>query len=105
MSTPVYIQTPSVQNRPMGRLDAQGRVIPDSFGDLAFRGSYSGTNLQYKGLARPGASTSAAVWQIALLTYDGSNNLLSITWPQDTNGNASNDFIFVWDDAADYTYS
>ena len=89
----------------MGRLDAQGRVIPDSFSDEAFQGTYTGTNLIYKGFARPGSSTSAPVWQIAFLTYDGSNNLLSIQWPQDANGNASNDYEFIWANRASYTYS
>lgn len=105
MTAPVYQQAPTVKNRPMGRTDAQGRVIPDSFGDLAFQGAYTGTNLIYKGFARPGSSTSAAVWQIALLTYDGSSNLLSITWPQDASGSASNDFQFIWANRATYTYS
>lgn len=105
MSTPVYNQLPTVQNRPMGRLDAQGRVIPSSFDNMAFQGVYSGTNLTYRGFARPGASTSAAVWQIAKMTYDGSNNLLTITWPQDPSGHASNDYQFIWSDYASYTYS
>jgi hypothetical protein len=105
MSAPVFNQAPTVMNRPFGRLDAQGRVIPDSFADEAFQGEYSGTNLIYKGFARPGASTSAAVWQIAFLTYDGSNNLLSIQWPQDANGHASNDYQFIWANRASYTYS
>jgi len=96
---------PTVQNRPMGRLDAQGRVIPDSFDDLAFQGQYSGTNLIYKGFARPGASTTTPVWQIAFMTYDGSGNLLTITWPQDVNGHASNDYQFQWSLRATYTYS
>lgn len=105
MSTPVYNQMPTVQNRPMGRLDAQSRVIPNSFGDMAFQGDYSGTNLIYKGFARPGSSTTSAVWQIAKLTYDGSNNLLSITWPQDASGHASNDYQFQWSIRTGYTYS
>jgi len=105
MSVPVYIQQPTIGNRPMGRLDAQSRPIPGSWGDLAMRGIYSGTNLTYIGLARPGSSTSATVWQIRQLTYDGSNNLLSITWPQDSNGKASNDYEFIWNNYASYTYS
>lgn len=104
MAGPVYNPFPTVQNRPMGRLDAQGRVIPDSFLDLAFQGEYSGTNLIYKAFARPGASTGSAVWQISKLTYDGSNNLLTITWPEDANGKASNDYEFTWTARATYTY-
>ena len=72
---------------------------------MAFQGAYSGTNLIYRGFARPGASTSASVWQLAFMTYDGSNNLLSIQWPEDPNGHASNDYEFSWDDRATYTYS
>lgn len=96
---------PANTNRPFGRLDAQGRVIPDSFSDLSFRGEYSGTNLIYKAFSRTGASTAAAVWQIAFLSYDGSNNLLSIKWPQDANGHPSNDYEFAWDSRAAYTYA
>jgi YD repeat-containing protein len=106
MSVPVYLQQPTVANRPMGRLDAQGRLIYDSVDDNAFQADYDGgTNLTYKGFARPGASTSAPVWQIAYLTYDGNGNVLTITWPQDPDGNASNDYEFVWADRASYTYS
>ena len=105
MAIPVFNQNPTVQNRPIARKDAQGNLIPDSFGDLAFQGQYTGTNLIYKGFARPGSSTTAAVWQIALLTYDGSNNLISITWPHDANGHASNDYQFQWSIRSGYTYS
>lgn len=105
MPAPVFNQSPTVGNRPCARKDAQGNVIPSSFDNMAFQGAYTGTNLIYRGFARPGSSTSAAVWQIAFMTYDGSNNLLSIQWPQDPNGNASNDYEFIWADRASYTYS
>lgn len=105
MATPVFNQNPYVGNRPMGRNDAQGNLIPESFEDLSFRGDYTGTNLIYKGFARNGKATSAAVWQIAKMSYDGSNNLLTILWPQDANGNANSDYQFVWDNRATYTYS
>ena len=105
MSTPVYVPQPTLASRPLGYKDAQGNLIPDSFNDEAFQGQYSGTNLIYKGFARPGSATSAAVWQIAFLTYDGSNNLTSIMWPQNTFGAASNDYQFIWDNRAGYTYS
>ena len=94
----------NIPNRPVGYLDSQGRVIPDSFNDIAFQGEYTGTNLIYKGHSRPGSSTASAVWQIAKLSYDGSNNLLTIKWPEDANGHASNDYAFVWDNRATYTY-
>ena len=92
-------------NRPFGKLDAQGRLIPESFGDMAFLGAYVGTNLIYKGFARPGTAAAAAKWQIAKLTYDISNNLTAVQWPQDAAGNASSDYQFQWTARAGYTYS
>lgn len=93
-------------NRPLGQLDNNYRLDPDSFNEEAFRGEYDvGNNLIYKGLAKPGSSTALAVWQIAKLTYDGSDNLLSITWPQNANGVASSTYDFIWDDRATFTYS
>ena len=104
---PVYNQTPTVGNRPYGYKDAQGNLIEDSFGYLAFLGDYNGgTNLIYKGFARPGASAAAAVWQIALITYDGNNNITMIQWPQNlVTGKASSDFEFIWNNRASLNYS
>lgn len=102
---PVFIPQPTLVNRPLGQKDAQGLWIPDSWEWLAFQGQYAGTNLIYKGFARPGSSTSAPVWQIAFMTYDGSNNILTITWPQNSFGAASSDFEFIWANRATYTYS
>lgn len=96
--------TNAIANRPFTRLDAGERAIYDSVDDLAFQGTYAGTNLIYKGLARPGSNVNDPVWQIALLTYDGSNNLINITWPQNLQGNASNDYEFIWSLHAGYTY-
>jgi hypothetical protein len=73
---------PGVFSRPLGLQDTNSNVDQNTFSDEAFRGQYTGTNLIYKGFARPGADTADEVWQIAFLTYDGSNNVLSIQWPR-----------------------
>lgn len=91
-------------NMPRGHLDPQGYLSPDSFLDEAFRGQYSGTNLIYKGFARVGTLTSAPFWQIALLTYDGNDNIISIEWPKNDQGAASNFYEFVWDARGTYVY-
>jgi hypothetical protein len=70
---------------------------------MKFRGEYSASNLIYKGYARPGTATSAAGWQIAKITYSGSN-VTQIDWPE-SGGIPSSEFNFVWDDRASYTYS
>lgn len=92
-------------NRPLGKLDANWRAIPDSFSELSFRGEYSGTNLIYRGLARTGIAEGVSKWSIALLTYDGSDNLVSIKWPQNSKGHATSDYIFSWTARNSYTYS
>lgn len=91
-------------NMPSGHKDSQGQLSQDSFLDEAFRGEYSGTNLIYKGFAIPGTVTSEPSWQIGKLAYDGNNNIISITWPINSNGAPSNFYEFVWDDRATYTY-
>lgn len=101
----VFNQTPYAKNRPCSRKDAQGEVIPGSFDDMSFRGEYTGTNLIYKGFARPGAAEGSLVWQIAKMSYDGANNLLTILWPQDANAHASTEYMFSWTARATYTYS
>lgn len=92
-------------NLPILKRDANYNVIQASYNEMAFQGDYTGSNLIYKGSARPGASTAAAVWQISLQTYDGSNNLLSVTWPEAANGAASSEFNFIWANRASYVYS
>lgn len=105
MSTPVYNQAPTVQNRPYGRLDAQGRVIPSSFNNMAYQADLNDTSYPvYIGYARPGASTSDPVWQIQKLTYT-SDVVTAITWPQDVHGSANNDYQFIWENRTSYTYS
>ncbi len=93
-------------NRTLGQLDNNYRLDPDSFNEESFRGEYDGNdNLIYKGLAKPGSDTALAVWQIAKLTYDGNDNLLSITWPENANGVPSSNYNFIWDDRATYNFS
>lgn len=98
--------TVNLANNPYIKLDANGRQIQDSSDDLAFRGDYQGgQNLIYSGFSRPGKATSEAAWQISKHAYDGNNNLISTTWPQNSGGHASSEYQFVWDDRSTYTYS
>ena len=101
MSTPVAT-TPL---RPQGYLSPDHQPLQRSFQDLAYQGDLDGgSNLVYIGFARPGSSTSATVWQIFKIGYSGSTPI-SITWPEGSNGAASNDFLFAWTDRANYTYA
>lgn len=91
--------------RPLGRLDSNGRIITDSYDDLAFRGQYTDSDIIYIGFARPGSAEGSLVWQLRFCAYDGAGNLTSITWPQNSNAHASNEYQFSWTDRATYTYS
>lgn len=57
-------------------------------------------NVIYQGWATPGSSTSATVWRIKQLNYNGSNQITSIKWPS-----GSPAFGFAWDSRTTYTYS
>lgn len=92
-------------NRPRALIDTDGRAIDHTYYDEEFRGDYlAGTNLIYKGFARPGSPTTEPVWQIAYMTYDANDNITSIQWPRNSAGAVSNDYEFIWDNRAAYTY-
>lgn len=92
-------------NRPINRLDSQGRAIYDSVDDLAFRGDYDvNNNLIFKGFAKVGGQEDDNVWNLSQIVYDGSNNPISILWPLDADGNESNDYIFSWTNRLGYIY-
>ena len=96
----------SKQNLPLLKQSTDNVWLQDSYFDLAFRGEYTGTNLIYKGYARPGAAEGELVWQIAKLTYDGSDNIIKVEWPTNSADNRpSSEFLFSWTDRATYTYS
>lgn len=104
MATP-YNQSPYVGNRPLAKKDAQSNVIIPSFSDMTYELDYvGGTNAIYIGEARPGSSLASAVWQIKKIAYDANNNITSIKWPENTLGAASNDYQFIWNSRAGYTY-
>ncbi len=87
-------------NQPILKRDADGNVCQESYiGDMKFRGDYTAGQLIYKGLTRPGNATSVAKWQIAKITYSGTD-LTEINW-----ASGSSEFAFVWDDRTTYTYS
>lgn len=93
-------------NRPFkfGARDRREFIVQDS--ETAFQAEYDASNNAiYLGRAKIGTLTSESKWQIMFLTYDASNNLLSIEWPQNGIGNASAEYEFVWDSRAGYTYS
>jgi len=93
-------------NRPLkfGPKDRREFIVQDS--EVALQIEYDGSNNPiYIGRAKVGAATGEVKWQIQSLSYDGSNNLTSITWPQNASGNPSAEYEFEYDERATYTYS
>ncbi len=91
--------------RPTCLKNNQGEYLPQSWKDEAFRGDLNDTtNLVYVGFAKPGSLTSAPVWKIFFIEYSGTVPI-SITWPTGSDGGASKDYVFIWDDRTSYTYT
>lgn len=59
-----------------------------------------GSNPIYIGRSPQNTPTSTAGWQIQKITYDGSNNPLTVTW-----ANNNDRFDQIWDNRASLTYS
>ena len=100
--------TVSVQrtNRPFKWGPNDRREFISTNGEVALRIQNDGSgNAIYVGRALVGTATSDAKWQISFLAYDSNNAPTSQTWPQNSAGNASADYEFVWDDRLTYTYS
>lgn len=106
---------PGIFSRPVGATDSNYRLDPQFFTNESFRGEYDASNnLIYAGFAKPGGDEGLPVWQIFKMTYDGSQNVLTIKWPKiktdiynaasaDLN-QPSYDYFFIWTSRASYTY-
>jgi len=93
-------------NRPLkfGQKDRREFIVQDS--EVALRIEYDGSNNPiYIGRAKVGVLPGEVKWQLQSLSYDGSDNLISIEWPQNAAGNASAEYEFEYDERATYTYS
>lgn len=64
--------------------------------NLAYVGATD--QVEYVGVAEPGANKAEAKWAIFKLFYSGTN-ITELRW-----ANASRAFVFVWNDRATYTY-
>lgn len=95
----------SRKTRPRIQTDVNFRELQGSEDWTTFRGDYTGTNLIIAGFALPGAPEGDSVWQLREMTYDGSNNLTDIKWPENAAGIASSEFEFSWTARAGFTYS
>lgn len=98
--------TTTTKYRLLGSLDANGRLDQSSYDDQSYVAEIDGFNNPiYQGYARPGLATSATGWKIKKNTYDINNIQTRTQWPQNSLNKASNDYEFIWDNRALYTFS
>ncbi len=78
-------------------LEKSGKIFDSE--DLLLRQTFSGSSVIYEGKAAPGTLDSEEKWQIKKHTYV--NNKKTAT----NFASGNNEFIYVWNDRASYTYS
>ncbi len=93
-------------NRPLkyGPRDRREYIAQDCEVAIQAENDVNG-NAIFLGRAKVGTQTDEDRWQISFQTYDGNDSLLTRTWPENDEGNASSEYEFVWDDRAGLTYS
>lgn len=90
------------QNRPFkfGERDRRELIVQDSEVSLVAINDTDG-NPGFMGRAKAGESLSDNKWQIRRFTYDDSQGVTRVTWPQDSDSNASADYEFIWTSVSD----
>lgn len=91
-------------NRPFkfGDRDRRELIVQDS--EVALRAiNDSSGNVIFLGRALIGTVNADPKWQIRKLQYDSSDSVTSVTWPQNSEGNASADYEFQWSEVSDLT--
>lgn len=75
--------------------------FPFDHGDMQTRVAYNAAgDVEYIGLARPGALTTAAEWQIKKIIYDATPQSTAVLFADGVN-----DYVKVWDDRDHYAYT
>jgi hypothetical protein len=93
--------TQSQTNRPFkyGARDRKEFIVQDSEVSIITLRDSDG-NVIYEGRAKIGEPTTDNKWQIRKIDYDSNSSVSRMTWPQDSNGAATGDFIYIWEGAS-----
>lgn len=94
----------SSQNRPFkfGERDRRELIVQDSEVSLVTINDTNGNPI-FLGRAKAGEPLTEDRWQIRKVAYDSAQGVIRLTWPQDTDGNASTDYEFIWSSVANLT--
>lgn len=85
------------ENRPFkfGQNDRREFIVTN--GEISIRAiNDSSGNPLYLGKAIVGTAESKNKWQIQKIEYDANDGVISVTWPQNSEGNASTNYEFTW---------
>lgn len=73
--------------------------------EVAFRAiNDNNGNPIYIGKAIIGSLESEPKWQIRKMTYDSNQGIIKISWPVNSEGEASSNFEFIWTNVENYQY-
>jgi len=91
-------------NRPFkyGSNDRREFIVQDSEVSLVAINDTDGNPI-FLGRAKTGIGLSESKWQIRKFTFDSNNAITRVQWPQDSDGNASANYEFVWTADTDLT--
>lgn len=92
------------QNRPFkfGERDRRELIVQESEVSLVAIND-ANANPVFLGRAKAGEPLSDDKWQIRKIDYDSNQGVTRVTWPQDSEGNSSTDYEFIWSSVSDLT--
>lgn len=93
-----------VKNRPykFGAADRREFIVQDSEVTVRAINDTDGNPI-FLARALVDSAASENVWQIRKVQYDSANGVTSVTWPQNDQSNASNNFEFTWSSVSNLT--
>jgi hypothetical protein len=91
-------------NRPFkyGERDRREFIVQDSEVALAAINDSNGNPI-FLGRAKVGVIESDSKWQIRKITYDSSEGVTRVEWPENDSGKASAEYEFAWSEFASLT--
>lgn len=91
-------------NRPFkyGEADRREFIVQDCEVSLVCINDTRG-NPVFVGRAKAGVSLTKSKWQIRKVTWDATSSPTRVEWPQNSEGNASTNYEFLWNSDSDLT--
>ena len=94
--------TKASQNRPFkfGEGNRRELIVQDSEVSLISINNTNGDTI-FLGRAKVGEPLNDDKWQIRKIAYDSNQGVSRVTWPENSESNASSDYEFIWSSVND----